>query len=119
MTTGGWLGRGRGSCANQEITLYTGGFQQARHLAMSRLTEDIRKHGAEGAVGMDIDTDIEDIEYEVNNTTYHDLLAHFVAVGTAIVSEGQPIQTHVRSPLLMLNLNDGKSEQIKVNNLAD
>jgi uncharacterized protein YbjQ (UPF0145 family) len=97
---------------NQELTQYTQGYQLARHLAMSRLTEDIRKHGAEGAVGMDIDTDIEDIEYEVNDTTYHDLLAHFVAVGTSIVPDNQPVQTSLKPPLLFYNLASGKSEQL-------
>jgi uncharacterized protein YbjQ (UPF0145 family) len=104
--SGGWN--------NQELTHYTQGFQLARHLAMNRLTEDIRRHKAEGAIGMDIDANIEDIEYEINDRKYHDLLAHFVAVGTAIVHDDQPTQTPPMSPLLFYNLATGKSEQIKV-----
>jgi len=104
--SGGW--------ANQELTQYTQGFQLARHLAMNRLTEDIRRHQAEGAVGMKIDADIEDIEYEINETKYHDLLAHFVAVGTAIVSDQKPTQTPLKPPLLFYNLATGKSKQLEV-----
>ena len=106
-----WWSGGR---ANQELTQYTQGFQSARHLAMNRLTEDIRQHKADGAVGMDIDADIEDIEYEINDRKYHDLLAHFVAVGTAIVNDEQPTQTPIKSPLQFYDLATGKSEQLKI-----
>jgi uncharacterized protein YbjQ (UPF0145 family) len=112
MTRGGFLGRG--SRQNQEITQYTQGFQLARHLATERLNADIRKHGAEGAVGMRIDMGVEDIEYELNNTTYHDLLAHFVAVGTAIIHDPQPVGDR-KSPLLYYDLANGKVSQLKVN----
>jgi uncharacterized protein YbjQ (UPF0145 family) len=112
ITRGGFFGRG--SSTNQEITQYTQGFQLARHLAVKRLTEDIRKHQAEGAVGMHIDMGIEDIEYEQNNTTYHDLLAHFVAVGTAIVPDNSPRKTAIQSPLTLYNMATGKSETLKL-----
>jgi uncharacterized protein YbjQ (UPF0145 family) len=112
MTRGGFFGRG--SRQNQEITQYTQGFQLARHLATERLNGDIRKHGAEGAVGMHIDMGVEDIEYELNNTTYHDLLAHFVAVGTAIIHDSQPVGDR-KSPLLYYDLANGKVSQLKVN----
>ncbi len=115
MTTGGFFGRG--SNQNQEITQYTQGFQQARDLAISRLKQDISKHQAEGAVGMHIDMGVEDIEYELNKTTYHDMLAHFVAVGTSIVYEPQPVETPRKPPLLYYNLSTGQSSQIKVDNI--
>ncbi len=104
-----WWG---GGWSNQELTQYTQGFQAARHLAMNRITEDIRRHKAEGAIGMDIDTDVEEIEYEINDVKYRDLLTHFVAVGTAIVHNDQPSQQ--ASPLLLYNLASGKSEQLKI-----
>ncbi|MDF5720208.1 MAG: heavy metal-binding domain-containing protein [Rhizonema sp. PD37] len=110
ITRGGFFGRG--SSQNQEITLYTQGFQQARHLATSRLKEDIRKHQAEGAVGMKIDMGVEDIEYKINDTTYHDLLTHFVAVGTSIVYDPQAVETQRKSPLLYYNLSTGQSTSI-------
>lgn len=102
MTRGGFFGRG--SSVNQEVTQYTQGFQQARHLAISRLTENIGELGAEGAVGMDIDADVEDIEYEINDTKYHDLLAHFMTTGTAIVHDRQIASNSARSPLMFYNL---------------
>ncbi len=81
---------------------------------MDRLTDDICKHQAEGAVGMHIDMGVEDIEYELNKTTYHDLLAHFVAMGTSIVHNPHSTETKHKSPLLYLNLATGKSNQLQV-----
>ncbi|XGV97504.1 MAG: heavy metal-binding domain-containing protein [Leptolyngbya sp. BL-A-14] len=113
MTRGGFWGLG--SSQNQEITSYTQGFQRARHLATERLTADIRKHGGEGAVGMHIDMGIEDIEYEVNDIKYHDLLAHFVAVGTAIVHDPQLKAGDRKAPLLYYDLADRKVAPLNVN----
>jgi uncharacterized protein YbjQ (UPF0145 family) len=97
MMRGGFFGRG--SSQNQEVAQYTQGFNLARQLAMNRLTADIRNHQASGAVGMHIDMGVEDIEYENNKTTYHDLLAHFVAVGTSIVHDLQPATNSRKSSL--------------------
>ncbi len=110
LTRGGFFGRGSGQ--NQEIAQYTMGFNLARRTAMSRLADDIRKHHAEGSVGMHIDMEIEDIEYEQNNTTYHDLLAHFVALGTSIVRDSQPMEPSRKSPLLYYDLSTGQSNRI-------
>ena len=112
LIRGGFFGRG--GSQNQEIVQYTQGFNLARHIAMQRLSADIDKHQAEGAVGMHIDMGIEDIEYEVNNTKYHDLLAHFVALGTSIVRDSQPIDTTRKSPLLYYDLATGKADRIQV-----
>ncbi len=71
--------------ANQELGTYTYGFQEARDLAMTRFANEVRRAGAEGAVGVAVDWDFEEIEYELNEVEYTDLLVHFVAVGTAIV----------------------------------
>ena len=105
---------GRGSSQNQEVTQYTQGFNLARHLAMNRLTDQIRSHQAEGAVGMHIDMGVEDIEYEQNDRKYHDLLAHFVAVGTSIVHDPEPVTSPRKSPLLFYDLATGKSNPLEV-----
>jgi uncharacterized protein YbjQ (UPF0145 family) len=112
LTRGGFFGRGSGQ--NQEIVQYTQGFNLARNIAMQRLSADIHQHQAEGAVGMHIDMGIEEIEYEVNNTKYHDLLAHFVGLGTSIVRDAQPIETTRKPPLLYYDLATGKADQIQV-----
>src|SRR5208283_4254429 len=70
----------------QEVAQYTTGFQAARHLAMTRFSQEVSRAQAQGAVGVRVDWDVEDIEYEVNDRIHHDLLVHFAAVGTAIVS---------------------------------
>lgn len=115
MTRGGFFGIG--SSQNQEITQYTQGFQRARHLATERLIADIRKHGGEGAIGMHIDMGVEDIEYERNDVKYHDLLAHFVAVGTAIVHDPQPVVSDRKSPLLYYDLAKGNISPLQVTEL--
>lgn len=109
LTRGGLFGRGSGQ--NQEIAQYTMGFNLARRTAMSRLKEDIRQHQAEGSVGMKIEMEIEDIEYEINDTTYHDLLAHFVALGTSIVCE-HPTESVRKSPLLFYSLSTRQSNPL-------
>ena len=48
------------------------------------------------------------LQYELNKTTYHDLLAHFVAVGTAIIHDPQPKAGDRQAPLLYYNLASGK-----------
>lgn len=75
--------------ANQEIVQYTQGFQHARHLAMTRFTQEVQRCKAQGAVGVNVSWHVEEIEYEINETTYRDLLVHFTALGTAISDSGE------------------------------
>jgi uncharacterized protein YbjQ (UPF0145 family) len=110
LTRGGFFGGG--SSRNQEIIQYTQGFNLARHLAMQRLAADIHKHQAAGAIGMQIDLGIEDIEYEINDTKYHDLLAHCVALGTSIVLDPHPLDPSQKSPLLYYDLATGKTDRL-------
>lgn len=76
---------GGNAASNQEVVEYTQAFYTARESAMNRLIMDIQQHGAEGIVGMTVDQDIEDIEYEINDRTYHDMLVHFNLMGTSII----------------------------------
>jgi len=91
--------------ANQEISLYTAGFMEARHLAMRRFAEEAGRSKAVGTVGVRVDWDAEDIEYEVNDHTYHDLLVHFAALGSAIVEAPSP----AASGLKILSVHDLRS----------
>ncbi len=81
---------------NQELGFYTAGFMQARHLAMSRFASEARRSGAIGTVGVRVDWDVEDVEYEINDHTYHDLLVHFAALGSAIVEAPAPAQAGLK-----------------------
>ncbi|MEI6379392.1 MAG: heavy metal-binding domain-containing protein [Cyanobacteriota bacterium ELA615] len=110
ITSGGLFGMF--AFQNQEIAQYTNGFLKARHLAMSRLSNDTQKLGADGAIGTKIEMEIEDIEYEVNETTYRDLLIHFLALGTAIASDHHVDKPTAKSPLLYLDLATGKTNRI-------
>jgi uncharacterized protein YbjQ (UPF0145 family) len=48
---------------NQELVQYSQGFQDARELAISRLTAELQELGADGAVGMTIESSEEVITY--------------------------------------------------------
>jgi len=110
LTVGGFFGRG--SNQNQEITQYTQGFQDARDISISRLENNIGELQAQGAVGMLIDTKIEEIEYEINETKYRDLLIHFISIGTAIITDKEIPKPKQEKTLLLLNLASKKSSII-------
>jgi uncharacterized protein YbjQ (UPF0145 family) len=76
------------SWSNQEIGEYTQAVYTARSLAMERVTNMARSFQALGVVGMHIDFDKRENEYERENdpTSYRDVFINFAAVGTAIVS---------------------------------
>lgn len=100
---------------NQEVNLYTQGVYTARDLAESRMILDATNHGADGVVGMKIDNHLEDIEYEVNDVTYHDLLAHFVCLGTGVKEDPRLLQAApTPKPLLMYNLSTGKTSSVEI-----
>jgi uncharacterized protein YbjQ (UPF0145 family) len=103
---------------NQEVPLYTEGFQAARNESMNRLSNDIYEHRADGVVGMDVDYSMEHIEYEINERTYHDLIAHFVAMGTS-VNYRPEAQKRAQSPLLCINLSKSKLGGRKFEQLDD
>jgi uncharacterized protein YbjQ (UPF0145 family) len=97
-----WRNNWWGQFSNQEIEQYTQAIYTARHLAQNRLQQDLRTFNAEGAVGMTVKCDLRDVEYESNDTTYHDLLIEFVAIGTA-VRAGNHQLTELK-PLVMYDL---------------
>jgi uncharacterized protein YbjQ (UPF0145 family) len=91
---------------NQEIVNYTQSFYDARELSMSRLDSELSQLSADGAIGVDVDFEIEEIEYEQNRQNQIDLLLHFTAMGTAIQkSEAIP----ARAPLMYIDLSKGKN----------
>jgi uncharacterized protein YbjQ (UPF0145 family) len=104
--------------SNQEVSEFTLGFQRARHIAMGRLSTDIRRAKAEGCVGMHIDMEVEDIEYELNEVTHRDLLVQFIAVGTAISHDDQP-QPPPAKTLTMVNLRDKSRSLIEIDNIRE
>jgi len=95
---------------NQELVQYTAGFQTARNIAMTRFSHEVRRVKAQGAVGVKIDWDCEEIEYEVNDNRYVDLLVHFTALGTAIVARPDRVAAGT-STLTFLDLKDRGSFQ--------
>jgi len=91
---------------NQEIGLFTQGFYKARNLAMSRLTNDAMEMQADGLVSMDVDYDIQTVEYMVSNKTFHDPVVHFIATGTSIQKD--PAHTKpITKPKLCMRLSGG------------
>ena len=78
------------SYANQELVDYTQAVYQARHSAMSRLHDECQVFGASGAVGVHVETKIEEREvdyrdYSGRDGKRTDLIVRFEAIGTAVV----------------------------------
>lgn len=96
-----WFGGNNAN--NQEINSYTQGFYNARESALYSLQADIEEHGAEGCIGMTVNSHIEDIEYETNNRKFYDMVIHFHAIGTSIISNNQaPINSS--APLIVMRI---------------
>jgi|688.fasta_scaffold236542_2 uncharacterized protein YbjQ (UPF0145 family) len=89
---------------NQEVSTYTQGFYQSRDLAMNRAQNHIYENGGDGLIGVEANYNIEDIEYELNNRTYHDMLVHWTVTGTVISSKLERLE-NVPKPNLILDLN--------------
>jgi uncharacterized protein YbjQ (UPF0145 family) len=88
VSSGWMLNQVLRSWNNLEVVDYTQAVYTARHLAMSRLEAMARSFNAIGVVGMHVQYDKRENEYERENdpTTYRDLLIHFSAIGTAIIA---------------------------------
>jgi uncharacterized protein YbjQ (UPF0145 family) len=74
---------------NQELTDYTQGVYAAREYAIGRATEQARRLGAGGLVGMQIEHEADVREVEQNNQSREDLIVTFHVVGTAIAPHGE------------------------------
>lgn len=94
-----WFNQG-----NLEVYQWTQGFYEARERAMLGLQKDIEEHCADGCVGMTVDCDIEEIEYEVSDTRYLDLLITMTAIGSSIKKMKRTHKPIERKPLTVLNL---------------
>lgn len=102
MMTNWWGGN---NAQNQELPIYTQGFYDARHEAMARLSRDITDQIADGVVGVEVDYDVDHYHYEINNQRWHDMLIHFVAMGTAITKDERiPVNAGKLKPLMVMNL---------------
>jgi len=62
---------------------------------------------------------MEDVEYESNNRTYHDMIAHFVALGTTINYKPEQAATDaLLSPNLVINLGSSKLKATEFSKLS-
>lgn len=105
---------GTNNANNAEVKAYTQGFYEARERAMNRLIQDIVSHEAEGVVGMIVDQNVEDIEYEISDRTYHDALVHFNLMGTSIIKDPNAAPAKARSTLVMMDLRTKSSRDLEV-----
>jgi uncharacterized protein YbjQ (UPF0145 family) len=94
---------GGNAAANQEITLFTNSFYDARERAMLSLTHDSVNHSADGVVGVSLDETIRESEWEINNTKYIDLIIDFTVMGTTVEKIGTPAVAK-KPPLIMIDL---------------
>jgi uncharacterized protein YbjQ (UPF0145 family) len=90
--------------SNQEVSAYTDGYYRARNTAMTRLNADIQQWHADGCVGMTVSSRLREIEYEINDTKYRDLLVTFTALGSSIKRLTNPPPAKDRKLLTCLNL---------------
>ncbi|MDX6678008.1 MAG: hypothetical protein QOE31_2060 [Solirubrobacteraceae bacterium] len=74
---------------NQELVDYTQGVYAAREYAIGRATEQARKLGAGGLVGMRIEHEVDVREVEQNNSKREDLIVTFHIIATAIAPHGE------------------------------
>ena len=94
--SGGW-----GRWFNQELTDFTSGLYEARHLAMRHVHNEAQRLRAHGVVGVEIDQDEEEYEIELaNDRKRTDMIFTFHVIGTAITplageQRGVPVMTAV------------------------
>ncbi len=94
---------GFNAASNQEVRTYTQGFSEARERAMNRFTNDIAMINGDGVVAVAANYNIEDIEYEVNDRTYHDMLIHWTVMGTVISTKEERLDK-LPQPILVYDL---------------
>jgi uncharacterized protein YbjQ (UPF0145 family) len=76
---------GWGSWANQELTDFTAGLYNARHLAMRRVQNEGHRLNCSGVVGVEIEQSEEEYEVELPNDRHRtDMIFTFHVIGTAI-----------------------------------
>jgi uncharacterized protein YbjQ (UPF0145 family) len=81
MANNSWWGR----YANTELTDFSHGLSQARHLAMGRVYNDARRLNALGVVGTEIEQDQDEYEVDLGNDQERtDMIFTFHAIGTAV-----------------------------------
>lgn len=79
--------------SNQEIGDFTQGFYEAREVAMTHLQTQAAQLGAHGIVGVRVDTDMHEREWDdSNDNPHHDLIVYVHLLGTAITEGHPPLQ---------------------------
>jgi uncharacterized protein YbjQ (UPF0145 family) len=98
-----WRSRGfMTSMQNQELPDFSRGLSEARLLAMDRVQRQAHELHAHGVVGVSFERSQREIERDVNNTTYQDLIVEVHVMGTAIVEvsyETTPAPPYLALPL--------------------
>jgi uncharacterized protein YbjQ (UPF0145 family) len=98
-----WKSRGfMTSMRNQELTDFSRGLSDARLLAMERVERQAHEHHAHGVVGVSFTRSQREVERDVNNTSFLDLIVEIHVIGTAIVEvrrDGAPPPTYTSLPL--------------------
>lgn len=104
---------GMNMAPNQEVYTYTQGFYNSRNTAMWRAQNHIHENGGDGLIGVEANYDIEDIEYEVNDRTYHDMLVHWTVMGTVISSKHERLES-IPEPNLILDLSSASRSSVQL-----
>jgi uncharacterized protein YbjQ (UPF0145 family) len=92
---GGWY--------NQELTDFTSGLYQARHLAMRRVHGEAQRLNAHGVVGVELEQSEDEYEVDLgNDRSRTDRIFTFHVIGTAITQLGDKTQQVPVSPSVVL-----------------
>jgi uncharacterized protein YbjQ (UPF0145 family) len=98
---------GEGSYYSSELPAHTQASSSARDLAVERFRRFARHFEADGVVGVRVERDGRDVEWEVNDTEHTSFSLDLVVMGTAVVRRSDV--TAPPRPPLVVDLRDLKS----------
>lgn len=97
------------SWANQELTDFTQGVYDARETALGRITNEARRDGAAGVVGVSINHSVEEREVDRGGSRRTDLLVTLHVLGTTVAATEAKSGTNAR-PRLAINLSNNPDQ---------
>lgn len=102
-----------GGIANQELEQFSDAFSHTRELAVGRLTDDIKRLRAEGAVDMDISHNIRPYEFERNESKCLDIVINFFLMGTAVLRRPDGKSRELPKTRMVIDLAQSKLRNVE------
>ena len=108
-----------GGLINQELQQFTEAFSHTRELASKRLTDEIKRLGAQGAVDMDISHHIKPFEFERNERKCLDIVINFFLMGTAVLPRPDGISRDRLATRMVIDLSQSGLSNIEFDEPLD